>query len=393
MLLNRAVDCTLSALIVVVLLAANSSVALGENRLPHAKRAANDRGFALYSAVSNPIALPARDRSAEIWMKFPRDTNPSVAVNFTEYPPAGDFRIFRTTIPDDRGRKYYISAVQRTESGNNFPLDPKGPWIRDDALDLHYVLLKPGETAKIEFGSAGATAAGPRVPAADTIDGLKKEIQDKIIQLEEKAREEERKKAEVAQKQCEQEKEKLCKANAELVEKNAELEKQLEAARKQPLLPGINSVATFRFAEPLKRTALVERGEDGTILRLGFLPAPQELTIVSEYWPWGADSAPADVEIVFVLVDAEHPAKLAPIADFTASMTIRVTPDGANLKIVVPFRNSLKDYFGISSMLAGQNPGEKIHIRAFLKLKTKQGQEHSVWPVGNLLELTLEDAE
>ena len=64
MLLNRAVECTLSALIVVVLLAANSSVALGEHRLPHVNRPANDLSPGQTIKLAVAYQAPHRSRRA-----------------------------------------------------------------------------------------------------------------------------------------------------------------------------------------------------------------------------------------------------------------------------------------------------------------------------------------
>jgi hypothetical protein len=86
---------------------------------------------------------------AVIWVKFPsltelEDRRPKTSINFTEYAWAGNFRSFRTRIPDSKPRRYYISA-----SDGLVPIVAGREY--DANIDSYYVNLAPGTTAEVIF--------------------------------------------------------------------------------------------------------------------------------------------------------------------------------------------------------------------------------------------------
>lgn len=90
------------------------------------------------SLVIAPIALSPRpfvharqtvrtsERMAEIWVSLPKDSQSSVSVNFVEYPPEGEFRIFRTKLNSQEPRRFYLSAKRWDEKAKKWMvLSPK----------------------------------------------------------------------------------------------------------------------------------------------------------------------------------------------------------------------------------------------------------------------------
>ncbi len=92
------------------------------------------------------------DRTAEIWVKLPRDSQSSVSVNFVEHPPEGDFRIFRTRINTLEPRRFYLSAKRWDVHANHWTDLAAVPTLySDETPDLGYIELGPGQRQIVTF--------------------------------------------------------------------------------------------------------------------------------------------------------------------------------------------------------------------------------------------------
>lgn len=92
------------------------------------------------------------ERTAEIWVKLPKDSQSSVSVNFVEHPPEGDFRIFRTRINTFELRRFYLSAKRWDVHANHWiDLVAMPSLSSDETPDLGYLDLGPGQRRVVTF--------------------------------------------------------------------------------------------------------------------------------------------------------------------------------------------------------------------------------------------------
>ncbi len=92
------------------------------------------------------------ERTAEIWVQLPRNSETYVSVNFVEHPPEGDFRIFRTRLNTQEPRRYYLSARRWDRACNQWiDLIAGAPLSIDEILNVGYVDLSPGQRAVVAF--------------------------------------------------------------------------------------------------------------------------------------------------------------------------------------------------------------------------------------------------
>ncbi len=97
------------------------------------------------------------ERTAEIWIKLPENSNAYVSVNFTERASQGSFQIFRTRLTKYEPRRYYIAAWCLCDgSGERILLEPtlNDPRICTDESGMYYVDLFPGDRIQIWFPNA-----------------------------------------------------------------------------------------------------------------------------------------------------------------------------------------------------------------------------------------------
>jgi hypothetical protein len=96
--------------------------------------------------------VPVSERDAEIWVTLPSELQTSVSVNFVEYPPEGDFRVFKTKLPTQEPRRFYLSAKTWDVKANRWlSLVPKNALSQDDTPRSWYVELSPMERVNVEF--------------------------------------------------------------------------------------------------------------------------------------------------------------------------------------------------------------------------------------------------
>lgn len=102
------------------------------------------------------------DRTAEIWVKLPENSESSVSVNFVEYPPEGNFRIFRTRLTTQEPRRFYLSAKRWDVKANRWiELVPMLSLSNEGTTGFNYVELQPGQRQIVQFDN-------PQMPCVTT---------------------------------------------------------------------------------------------------------------------------------------------------------------------------------------------------------------------------------
>ena len=92
------------------------------------------------------------ERTAEIWVQLPKNSESYVSVNFVEHPPEGDFRIFRTRLNTQQPRRYYLSARRWDRVCNQWIDLIAGTSLSiNETLNVGYVDLGPGQRAVVAF--------------------------------------------------------------------------------------------------------------------------------------------------------------------------------------------------------------------------------------------------
>ena len=112
----------------------------------------------------DPIALSPRpfvhdrqtvrtsERMAEIWVSLPEGDQSTVFVNHVEYPPEGEFRIFRTKLNSKALRRFYLSAKWWDVVANRWvKLNQDYSTQLGVIAEVGYVTLVPGQRVEVKF--------------------------------------------------------------------------------------------------------------------------------------------------------------------------------------------------------------------------------------------------
>lgn len=310
------------------------------------------------SSVTDPAVIyhytQPRVKEAQIWMWFPHGTNPSVAVNFNEYPGQGDFRIFRTDIPRGQSRKYYIKAFGK----GHVELGTGSSKISKDSelAQYPYVTLRGGDTVKLAFAAPPNPPPHPQndAPPAPEVD----------VQQE------------------------LAKVKEQLEAANKSLE-ELKQARPCEPFPKV------QFKEGTTLTAHVLREnnqEDGKITSLVFPQDPMPQPIILEVSNWCPNLKTPDYTstLELTLNEKDSDGLFKPLEPATV-LSIDL-PKPATFLITLDYKTSdpLKDYFGITSKLQAKSVNKEVFINARITITSQDGKTNMLFVVAEPIILKLD---
>ncbi len=106
------------------------------------------------------------ERMAEIWVTLPEGDQSSVSVNHVEYPPEGEFRIFRTKLNSHEPQRFYLSAKRWDEKANRWVKLGQVPSTQPGVIEeVGYVTLVPGQRVEVQFDNPQLATTPPQAPA------------------------------------------------------------------------------------------------------------------------------------------------------------------------------------------------------------------------------------
>jgi len=311
-------------------------------------------------------------QAAWLWMKFPKGKNPSVSVNFTEYPPAGNFRIFRTKVPCDGKRRYYISAAY-LEGEERIALKPSkfDRGVKPDGLTGQwYVDLAAGETVKILFtedqeSSSDGTGNGA-TPSAE-LGKVRADLAGRIQRSEDQLRED----------------------IARLESKIEKLKPRLESPSRIPEnLPTMR----FRFSETeTKMVAAITLDGNGNVNDVDITKHPVDLTIKVPHWPTELGAQLLKGELYLAVFNGDQQPAIQPLFLLPKAVSVQFRTPAGPCVADVPFkqlRSPLSE--GIKKL---KPMPTKLLVRGFLRFTLNNGHKTIYGPLGNQIELSLKDVQ
>ena len=324
---------------------------------------------------------------AFIWVKFPgtnyaKGKHPRVSINFAEYAWAGEFRIFRTRVPDHRARRYYIAATGG--------LTPRGIDIgTDDELGgERFVTLSAGETAKIQFVSAGSQAsAGVTKSDLKTLESnLGVKIETAVGKVDSRLTTEVGKLTKTVEELKELKDLKALKAQlADLKKKNGELETELKQRR---AYLKEHATLNFRFLETTL-TANVARDANGVVSAPSF-PAPfGELILEASEWPSDLGPAPGSAvpaELFLTLYDADSLPNAGPVHSVPNPLVVKFSASGGKFEASVPFASLDGE---LKNGIVKGKTAKAFHVRGTLRFTLANGRKTVAGSVLNQIVLDL----
>ena len=330
---------------------------------------------AWFEGACLPVTTPSHDRTAQVWMQFPAGTNPSVRINFTEYPPEGDFRIFRTTIPGPGPRRYYISAV-RYVNQVAVPLTvlhASVPLMHDGVIDQPYVDLLPGSTAKIAFKN-GVVAAEGEV-----------EVENEFVTSEE---------FELTQNESATEINGLRQQLTQSQETISALQDQVADLQARPKLPPQVSsdlpTMSFRFREKELRASF-RVNNAGAVHSVSFVGPPVGLTLEASPWPDELDEPPAKAELFLALFNADQEPAVQPVYVLPGSVSVQFRQSVTGPVVDVPFTQLDAP---LAKGIAALRPLPRmLLVRGYLRFTLNNGRKRIYGPMGNQIDLRLVDVQ
>jgi len=291
--------------------------------------------------------VPHHQRTAEIWIKFPENTNPYLSVNFNEYPPDGDFRIIKTTIPTREPRRYYLSAwtcdvdqISQTLQKAHLTPTQNHLILPENSLGQRYIDLTPGMHAEVCFecqpitnveahsNSSLPQADAPTVPSElsitelgltnDLLQSICDEISTGTAKLNKLSGSTDR----IADS--------VIKLNRTLI-RNAN-------GKGNPTVPAVAVPKSLsnRFnveVDDVRLSATVAQN-DGKIVAVTDLPGIEHLDIECTHIPDGTPEQPFKATVTFQLVEF-HPEKN--IGPLDTKVFVWVKRDGDRLHCSIPF--------------------------------------------------------
>lgn len=327
-----------------------------------------------------------RTEEAKILMHFPHGTNPTVAINFAEYPGEGDFRIFRTDIPAGKSRKYYLKAFGkgRVELGSG-----SSQIYKDGELAQYpYVILRGGDVLKLAYGGSSQQVSQQR---EDRLLELATQIQQNTTEIRSNL---------LTGSDLNTLKEDVTTA---ITQSEARIQTKLNtlvALVSQPA--GTNSelpATRLELISPLKLQAAVNREsniDNGKILSFGFMceDSAKPLTLHFKDWNWKREGEFYSHAIVTVTIqDPVNPFLKAT----TAKQKIKIPTSGDMTLVASAFSTDEElDVLDIGKHIKGHPLGTKLILTPSVTLLTLEGEEgdkkpklHTVWRSPQQIEVIL----
>ena len=344
------------------------------------------------------------ERMAEIWVSLPKDSQSSVAVNFVEHPPEGEFRIFRTKLNSQEPRRFYLSA-KRWDVNTSRWIDLSGKRFDEEGHDLgdlgpcsplpskgsptaSYVDLQPGQRAIVHFDNDPGCqiAAAPPVPACDLDAALAKHLE-QVTKLHEATQASLQATQNTLATQTGQLKA-MTKTVGDIKDRETDLQnriEQLELAT-APHARSAKVTNQFRFDVAARKITGNSDTVNDRIKSIDWTQHPASVVIAAPKSVKAMPPRPFTADVTFSLRQGGE--------ETFSETTISVEFSDLGNHIVgsIPFHQCLAGPLSNALVDGGLAPGT-FHVSATIDYKLEQGELDPVWisgPLGNEIELTIE---
>lgn len=300
-------------------------------------------------------------RHAEIWIRLPKNSRSRVSVNFVEYPPTTDFRIFKTSLPTQEATRFYLEASEWRD--NQWHALVGGPQLvsHPEDANLKYIDLRPGDKRFVSFAPEQAAAH------QGATDSELKTLTDAIKQLQNEVRTKTKVPDQVAKRLTALESQ-VRKAGSE----TAELKAYFEATANSEQV-----TRRFLFGEGQTNLGGHRVTKDGKFTSVDWTAFPQQISLSAPHSLHALPARPFTATVTFYIVNAEgnDPHRLPPIS-------VTFGDSGSSAMGQISFRQQVAQPLSDLLVERGADVGT-LHLAAIIEYKLDLGELGSMNIKGN----------